>query len=126
MRDERFIQRVLRQQMRKLADQVGVPADLQLAADTLENRGAALLFEAVPHPRYPVAADPGQRLTSPEPVRLAEQRGRVIVITARGQGIRLPAQPAELMDIDRLGIDLEHVAPRAPGQLHVVSHGLAE
>ncbi len=50
VRDERFVQRVLRQQMRKLAHQVGVPADLQLASDPLENRGAALLFEAVPHP----------------------------------------------------------------------------
>src|SRR5262249_58907698 len=34
--DERFIQRVLSQQMRKLAHQVGVPAELQLASDAFQ------------------------------------------------------------------------------------------
>ncbi len=50
----------------------------------------------------------------------------MIVLTARGQGTRLPAQPAEMVDIDCLGIDIEHVASRAPGQLHAVSHSVPE
>ena len=124
--DERLVQRVLGQQVRKLADQVGVPALFQLAADPLQDRRPALFFEAVPHPRDPVAADPGQRRAAPEPVRLAQQRGGMIVFTARGQGIGLPAQPAELMHVDRFRIDLEHVAPGAPGQLNAVPHGLPE
>ena len=100
--------------MAKLTDQVGVPAKLQLALDALEDGRPALLLEAVPHPRDPVAADPGQRLAAPEPVRLAQQPGRVVVVAAGGQGIRLPAQPAELMQVDRLGIDVEHVARARP------------
>ena len=114
--DERLIQRVLSQQMAELPDQVGMPAKLQLALDALQDGPPALLFETVPHPRYPVAADPRQRLATPEPVRLAQQRGRVIVVAAGGQRFRLPAQSAELMQVDRLRIDVEHVAARAPGQ----------
>ncbi len=126
MGDERFIQRVLGQQMAKLTDQVGVLAELQLAPDTLQDGRPALLFETAAHPRYPVAADPGQRLAAPEPVRLAQQHCCVIVVAACGQGMRLPPQPAELMHVDRLGIDLEHVASRSPRQLHAVAHGLPE
>src|SRR5260370_604721 len=81
---------------------------------------------AGPSARYPVAADPGQRRAAPEPVRLAQQHGRVIVVAACGQGIRLPAEPTELMHVDRLGIDLEHVAARAPRQMDAVAHGLPE
>src|SRR6266536_327141 len=112
--------------MAKLTYQLGVPAKLQLAPDTLQDGRPALLFETVAHPRYPVAADPGQRLAAPEPVRLAQQHGCVIVVAACGQGIRLPTQPAELMQVDCLGIDLEHVAPRAPHQSHAVTNGPPE
>ena len=119
--DERLIQRVLSQQMAKLAYQVGVSAKFQLTLDALQDGRPALLFEAVTHPRHPVAADPGQRLAAPEPVRLAQQHGCVIVVAACGQCIRLPAQPAELMQVDRLRIDVEHVASRAPHQLHAVA-----
>jgi hypothetical protein len=124
--DEGFIQRVLSQQTANLADQVGVPALGQLAPDPLQDRGAALLLETVPHPRHPVAANPGQRLAAPERVCLPQQRRCVIVVTAGRQGIGLPAKPAELMHVDRLGIDLEHVAPSAPHQPHAVAHGLPE
>ena len=126
MGDERLVQRVLGQQVAELADQLGVPAKLQLTRDPLQNGRAALLFEAVPHPGDPVALDPRQRLATPEPVRLAEQRGCVIVVAACGQRVRLPPQPAELVHVDRLGIDVEHVALRARRQLHVVADGLPE
>ena len=124
--DERFVRWVLNQHLAKLTDQIGVPAKLQLVPGPLENGGPALLLEGVPHPRGPVAADPGQRLAAPEPVRLAQQPGGLFVVAAGGEGIRLPAQPAELMHVDRLGIDFEHVALRPPHQPHVVSHGLPE
>ena len=124
--DERFVRWVLNQQLAEFTDQIGVPAKLQLTPDPLENGGPALLLESVPHPRGPVAADPGQRLAAPEPVRLAQQPGGLLVVTAGGEGIRLPAQPAELMHVDRLGIDFEQVALRPPHQPHVVSHGLPE
>ena len=103
-----------------------MPAKLQLAPDPLQNGGPALLLESVPHPRGPVAADPGQRLAAPEPVRLAQQPGGLLVVAAGGEGTRLPAQPAELMHVDRLGIDFEQVALRPPHQPHVVAHGLPE
>src|SRR6266851_10478631 len=105
--DERLVQRVLSQQMAKLTDQVSMLAKLQLALDALQDGRPALLLETVTHPRHPVAADPGQRLAPPEPVRLAQQQGRMIVVAAGGQRIRLPAQSAELMQVDRLRIDVE-------------------
>jgi hypothetical protein len=124
--NKRFIQRVLGQQTAELPDQVGVPAMRQLAPDPVQDRGAALLLETVPHPRHPVAAYPGQRLAAPERVRLTQQRGRVAVVATGRYGIGLPAEPAELMHVDRLGIDLEHIAPGAPHQPHVIAHRVPE
>ena len=124
--DERFVRRVLNQHLAELTDQIGVPAKLQLAPDPLQNGGPALLLEGVPHPRGPVTGDPGQRLAAPQRVRLAQQPGGLLVVAAGGEGIRLPAQPAELMHVDRLGIDFEQVALRPPHQPHVVPHGLPE
>src|SRR6266567_6719164 len=124
--DECLIQRVLSQQVAKLTYQVRMPAKLQLTLDALQDGRPAFLFEAVTHPRHPVAADPCQRLTAPEPVRLAQQHGRMIVVAACGQCIRLPAQPAELMQVDRLGIDVEHVASSAPRQPDAIVKGLPE
>src|SRR6266487_5314762 len=112
--------------MAKLTYQLGVPAKLQLAPDTLQDGRPALLFETVTHPRHPVAADPGQRLAAPEPVRLAQQRGRMFVVAACGQRARLSAQSAELMQVDRLRIDVEHVASRAPHQPHAIVQSLPE
>jgi hypothetical protein len=110
MPHERLIQRVLGQQAAKLTNQVGVPAKLQFAFDALANCGAAFLFEAAAHPGHPVAVDPGQRLATPQPVRLAQKLSRVIMIAGRNQGSRLSPQPTELMQVDRLGIDIEHIA----------------
>ena len=73
MRDERFVQRVLREQVAELTDQVGVLAEVELALDPLQDGGPALLLQAGPHPGHPVAADPGERLAAPQPVRLAQQ-----------------------------------------------------
>ena len=103
-----------------------MPAKLQLIPDPLQNGGAPLLLESIPHPRGPVAADPGQRLATPEPVRLTQQPGGLLVVPAGGEGTRLPAQPAELMHVDRLGIDFEQVTLRPPHQPHVVAHGPPE
>src|SRR5258707_7809668 len=110
MADESLIQRVLGQQPAKLTNQVRVPAKLQSAFDALANCSAAFLLEAAAHPSHPVAADPGQRLATPQPVRLPQEPDGVIMIAGRDQGIRLSPQPAELMQVDRLGIDIEHVA----------------
>ena len=126
VRDERLVQRVLAQQVLQLADQIGVPAKLQVTPDPLEDGGPALLVEAVTHPRHPVAADARQRRAAPEPVRVAQQGGRVIAVAVGRQRIRLPAQPAEVMQVDRVGIDVELVTPGAPGQPGVVAHGLPE
>src|SRR6266851_2928590 len=124
--DERLVQRVLSQQVAKLTDQVGMPAKLQLTLDALQDGRPALLFEAVTHPRHPVAADPGQRLAAPQAVRLAQQHGRLVIVAARDEGIRLPAQPAELMQVDCLRIDIEHVASGAPRQQDAIANGLPE
>ena len=113
--EERLIQRILRQQAAKLTYQVGMPAKFELALDALEDDRPALFFQAVAHPRHPVAADPGQRLAAPERVRLAQQASRVIVVAALRQRARLPAQPAKLMQVNGLGIDVEHIAVGAPG-----------
>jgi hypothetical protein len=50
----------------------------------------------------------------------------MIVVAACGQGVRLAAQPAELIQVDRLRIDVEHVAPGAARQPDAVAKGLAE
>src|SRR5450432_2373276 len=126
MGDECLIQRVQSQQMAKLPYQVGMPAKLQFAFDALQDGRPTLLFETVAHPRHPVAADSCQRLAAPEPVRLAQQRGRVIVVAACGQCARLSAQSAELMQVDRLRIDIEHVASRAPHQPYAIAQSLPE
>jgi hypothetical protein len=73
MRDERLVQRVLREQVAQLTDQVSVPAEFEFALDPLQDGGPALLFQAGPHPGHPVAADPGEWLAPPQPVRLAQQ-----------------------------------------------------
>ena len=111
--------------MPKLTHQISVPPGLQLNPDALDDRGPALLLQRVPHPDDPVAADTGQRLAVPEPVRLTQQRGRVIVVAARGQRRRLPAKPAESVQVNGLWIDFEQIsALRAPGQPNLVAYGL--
>jgi len=66
---ECLIQRSTGPAARKLANQARVPAKLQFAFDALANCRAPFLFEAAAHPGHPVAADPGQRLATPQPVR---------------------------------------------------------
>ncbi len=101
MADEGLIQRVLGQQPAKLTNQVGVPAKLQFAFDALANCSAAFLLEAAAHPGHPVAADPGQRLATPQPVRLAQEPDRVIMIAGRDQGIRAPIRSFYAAVFDR-------------------------
>ena len=126
MGDERLIQRVLGQQVVQLTDQVSVPAEVQLALDALQDGRPAFLLEAAPHPRHPVTADPRERLATPEPVRLAQQRGRMLSVAVRGQGVRLPAQAAELVQVDRFRVDVELVAAVAPGQPDALANGLPQ
>ncbi len=54
--DQCLVQRVLSEQLAKLADQVGMPAKLKLALDALQDCPPALLLETVAHPPHPVAA----------------------------------------------------------------------
>ena len=125
--DESFVQGVSGQQLSELTHQGGVLPKFQLALDPLEDGGPALLFESVPYPRHPVAVNPAQRLATPEVIGLAQQPGRIVVVTGDGEGGRFLAQPAEPVHVDRLGVDVEHVAtPRSPYQVNVVAHGLAQ
>ncbi len=55
--DEGLVQGILGEQVVQFTDQVGVPAERQLTLDALEDARPAFLFEAVPHPCYPVAVD---------------------------------------------------------------------
>jgi hypothetical protein len=126
VRGEGLVQRVLGEQLMQLADQVGVPAELHLALDPVQDGRAALLLQAVAHPGHPVAAHPGQRLAAPQPVRLAQQPGGVLVIAAAGQRVGLPPEPAELMQVHGLGVDVELVAAGPPDQLHVLANRLAQ
>ena len=73
-----------------------------------------------------IAAASGQGLAPPQAVGLTQQHGGVIVVTAGGQGIGLAAQPAELVQVNELGIDIEHVAARAAHQLDAVARALPE
>ena len=66
----------------KLAYQVRMTAELELAFDLLEDRRPALLLETVAHPGDPVAPDPGQRRTAPQRIGLAQHVSRVIVVAA--------------------------------------------
>ena len=125
VRGEGLVQRVLGQQLMELADQVGVPAQLQLALDPLQDGRPAFLREAVAHPRHPVTADPRERLAAPEPVRLAQQPGG-LVGAAGGQRVRLPAQAPELVQVDRVRVDVEFVAAVASRQPDVVTNGLPQ
>ncbi len=50
----------------------------------------------------------------------------MVIVAAGGQRVGLPAQPAELVQVDRLGIDIEHVAARAPRQPNAVADGLPQ
>jgi len=124
--NQRFVRRVLDQQLRQLADQVGVLTEFQFAPDPLDHGGPSFLLERVAHPGGPVAADAGQRLAPPQRVRLPQQFGGRLVVTAGGQGVGLPAQPAELVHVNGLGIDLEQIALSPSQQPQVVADGLAE
>ena len=126
VRDERLVQRILGEQMVQFTDQAGVPAQRQLTLDALQEGRPALLFEAVAHPRHPVAVDTCQRGTAPQPVRLAQQTGRLVMVAAGGQRLRPPAQPAELMQVHHLGVDVERVTAGTPGKLDAVADGLPE
>jgi hypothetical protein len=126
MGDERFIQGVLSEQMMQLADQVGVPTQLQFAPNSLQGGRSALLFQAMPYASDPITMDPGQCLTAPKPICGAEQRRGVIVVAARGDGDRFTAQPTELVKIDILCIDLKYVTVRPSHQPHAVTHGVPE
>src|SRR5215471_16419398 len=78
--DERLVQRVGNQQVVQFADQVGVPAERELTLDPFQNGRPPLLFEAVPHPGHPAAVDAREGLAAPEPVRLTQQRGRLVMV----------------------------------------------
>jgi hypothetical protein len=75
---------------------------------------------------HPVAVDPCQRLTTPKPIRSTEQRSGVIVVAVRGDGVRFPAQPTELMKVDSLRIDLKYIAACPTHETHTVTHGVPE
>ncbi len=112
--------------MVQFTDQVGVPSERQLTLDALQHGRPALLFEAVAHPRHPVAIDARQGRAAPQPVRLTQQTRRLVVVTGCQHHIRLPPQPAELMQVHRFGIDVEHITAGAPGKLDIVTGGLAK
>ena len=122
MRHECFIQGVLGEQVVELADQVSMPTQLQFAPDSLQRGCPSFLFQAMPHTGDPFALDPSQCLAAPKPVRGTEQSSSVAVIATRGQSVRLLAQPTELMQVDRLRIDLKYIAARPRYQLYVVTH----
>src|SRR5215471_12458021 len=48
------------------------------------------------------------------------------MIAARGQRVRPAAQPAEVVEVYRLGIDVENIAPGTPGKLDVVTGPLPQ
>src|SRR6516165_5192442 len=112
--------------MMQLADQVGMPTQLQFAPNPLQSGRSALLFQAMPYAGEPVTMDPGQRLAVPKPIRGTEQGSGVIVVAACGDGVRFPAQLTELMKIDILLIDLKHVTARPSHQPHAVTHSVPE
>ena len=114
--DERLIQRVLRQQVAKLTDQIGMPAKFQLALDALQDRRPAFLAKAVAHACHPVASDPCQRLAAPEGVRLTQQGDSTIAVAAGGHRVCLPAQAPELVQVDRVRVEVEFITAGAPGQ----------
>ena len=124
--DERLIERVLGQQMTELADQVGMAAQLQLALDAFHDGRPAFLREAVAHPRHPVTPDPRERLAVPERVRLTQRRGGLVPGAAGGQRVRLAAQAPELMQVDRVRVDVEFVTAVASRQPDAVTNGLPE
>ena len=125
--DERLVQRILQPaDWCSSPTRCGVPAERQLTLDALQDGSPALLFEAVAHPRHPVAVDARQGRAAPQFVRLAQQGGRLVMVAASGQPVRLPAQPAELMQVHRLGIDVEHIAAGAPGKLDAVTDRLPQ
>ena len=126
MGDEGFVQRVLDQQLLEFADQVGVPANLQVTLHPPQDGRPALLPQAGPHPGHPVTREAGECRASPEPVRLAQQLSRVFGVAVASQRVSLPAQAAELVQVDRLGIDVEFVATGAPCDLDFRSEGLPE
>ncbi len=124
--DERLIQRVLGQQVAQLADYVGVPAQLQLALDAFLDSRPAFLFQAVPHPRDPVAADPREGLSAPQPVRLAQQRSGPLHVAVRGHCVRMAAQAAELVQVDHVRVHVQLVAAVVPSQPDTLTNGLPE
>ncbi len=126
VRHERLVERVLRQQAAELSDEIRVPAELQLAPHALQDRRPAFFFQAVPHPGHPVAADPGQRLTAPEPVGLAQELRGAAAVAAGDERVGLPAQPAEPMQVDHVGVDIEHIAGQSPRQPDAVADGLTQ
>ena len=124
--DERLVERVLGQQITELADQVGMPAQLQLAFDALHGSRPAFLREAVTHPRHPVTADPRERLAVPERVRLTQQRGGLVPRAVGGQRVGLAAQVPEMMEVDRVRVNVKFITVIASREPDAVAYGLPE
>src|SRR6266700_278454 len=84
--DECLIQRVLSQQVAKLTYQVRMPAKLQLTLDALQDGRPAFLFEAVTHPRHPVAALIPVMGSSPANPRRTSRNGGTITLRRSAGG----------------------------------------
>src|SRR6185437_17058596 len=70
--------------------------------------------------------EPGQGLTVPKLVRIPQQRRRMLGVSGFGQRARLTAEPAELIQVDGLGVDVEQVAMGAGHQARSVDSGMLE
>ena len=120
--DERLVERPPGEQVVQLADQVSVQAQALLCLDPGHEGRPALFLEGVAHPADPVTMHPGQRGALPQRSGLTQQQGRVLEVVTAGQRVRLAAQPAEPVYIDRLGISVEHIPAGQPVQLCAVAH----
>jgi hypothetical protein len=113
--------------MAQLADQIGVPAQVKLESDALNEGSPAFFLQPISDSRDPVSAEAGQRLTTPQSVGLAEQCHRVIMVATRGESTGLTPEPTESVHVNGLGIRVEQVATRPPDQSDVgVTSGLAQ
>ncbi|WTB92049.1 hypothetical protein OIE99_29170 [Streptomyces cellulosae] len=112
--DDQFVVRMLVGQCVQLVEEFGPAAEPQFAFVALHQRRQPLPFEQPAGPLGPLPRDPAEGPAAPDAERLPEQPYGGAGVRPRGPG---PGHgPAEAVQVDRVGLDLQHVPAVPPAQ----------
>ncbi len=109
LRGGAFVQRVLRGQLRQHGGRLAVQPRAQPEVDQVQPCPEPFARQDVPRHHQPRRVQPRERLTGPQPERLGQERGGLVLRARPGLG----HQRAEPVQVDRLRVGDQRVPARA-------------